>query len=99
MTQQPTSLANGFVHIPCIPPITSCAPADTRHARYLQRRTHTNVPDTPAGVLEDVRNKLRGFMNKQPIPLSVDGQVDELIMQATDKKNLAAMYVGWCAFF
>ncbi|KAJ5806956.1 hypothetical protein N7474_010548 [Penicillium riverlandense] len=64
-----------------------------------RRRTHTNVPDTPAGVLEDVRNKLRGFMNKQPIPLSVDGQVDELIMQATDKKNLAAMYVGWCAFF
>ncbi|KAJ5622049.1 hypothetical protein N7528_005281 [Penicillium herquei] len=53
----------------------------------------------PAGVLEDVRNKLRGFMSKQPIALSVDGQVDELIMQATDKKNLAAMYIGWCAFF
>ena len=65
----------------------------------LQRRTHANVPDTPAGVLEDVRTKLRGFMSKQPIPLSVDGQVDELIIQATDKKNLAAMYIGWCAFF
>ncbi|KAJ5708031.1 hypothetical protein N7488_007832 [Penicillium malachiteum] len=64
-----------------------------------RRRNHTNVPDTPAGVLEDVRNKLRGFMSKQPIALSVDGQVDELIMQATDKKNLAAMYIGWCAFF
>ncbi|KAJ5108762.1 hypothetical protein N7456_005437 [Penicillium angulare] len=64
-----------------------------------RRRNHTNVPDTPAGVLEDVRNKLRGFMSKQPIPLSVDGQVDELIMQATDKKNLAAMYIGWCSFF
>ncbi|KAJ5225141.1 hypothetical protein N7468_006366 [Penicillium chermesinum] len=64
-----------------------------------RRRNHTNVPDTPAGVLEDVRNKLRGFMSKQPIPLSVDGQVDELIVQATDKKNLAAMYIGWCAFF
>lgn len=64
-----------------------------------QRRTHVNVPDTPAGVLEDVRNKLRGFMSKQPIPLSVDGQVDELIIQATDKANLAKMYIGWCAFF
>ncbi|KAJ6084451.1 hypothetical protein N7486_011251 [Penicillium sp. IBT 16267x] len=64
-----------------------------------RRRNHANVPDTPAGVLEDVRNKLRGFMSKQPIALSVDGQVDELIMQATDKKNLAAMYIGWCAFF
>ncbi|KAJ5681529.1 uncharacterized protein N7477_001469 [Penicillium maclennaniae] len=59
-----------------------------------RRRTHVSVPDTPAGVLEDVRNKLRGFMSKQPIPLSVDGQVDELIMQATDKKNLASMYIG-----
>ncbi|KAJ5683180.1 hypothetical protein N7462_006345 [Penicillium macrosclerotiorum] len=64
-----------------------------------RRRNHSNFPDTPAGVLEDVRNKLRGFMSKQPIPLSVDGQVDELIMQATDKKNLASMYIGWCAFF
>lgn len=64
-----------------------------------QRRNQANVPDTPAGVLEDVRNKLRGFMSKQPIPLSVDGQVDELILQATDKKNLASMYIGWCAFF
>ncbi|KAJ5143080.1 uncharacterized protein N7515_001867 [Penicillium bovifimosum] len=64
-----------------------------------RRRTHANVPDTPAGVLEDVRNKLRGFMSKQPIALSVDGQVDELIVQATDKRKLAAMYIGWCAFF
>ncbi|KAJ5935678.1 hypothetical protein N7466_005225 [Penicillium verhagenii] len=64
-----------------------------------RRRNPTNVPDTPVGVLEDVRNKLRGFMSKQPIALSVDGQVDELIVQATDKKNLAAMYIGWCAFF
>lgn len=66
---------------------------------YPQRRTHVNVPDTPAGVLEDVRNKLRGFMSKQPIALSVDGQVDELIIQATDKKKLASMYIGWCSFF
>ncbi|CAG8408820.1 unnamed protein product [Penicillium salamii] len=64
-----------------------------------RRRTHVNVPDTPAGVLEDVRNKLRGYMSKQPIALSVDGQVDELILQATDKKKLASMYIGWCSFF
>ncbi|CAG8024016.1 unnamed protein product [Penicillium olsonii] len=64
-----------------------------------RRRTHVNVPDTPAGVLEDVRNKLRGYMSKQPIALSVDGQVDELILQATDKRKLASMYIGWCSFF
>ncbi|KAL4803894.1 hypothetical protein BDV18DRAFT_166188 [Aspergillus unguis] len=64
-----------------------------------KRRTHANVPETPAGVLENVRNKLRGLLPGESVPLSVDGHVDELILQATDIKNLAAMYIGWCAFF
>ncbi|KAE8133779.1 hypothetical protein BDV38DRAFT_274097 [Aspergillus pseudotamarii] len=64
-----------------------------------KRRTHVSVPETPAGVLENVRNKLRGLLPGESVPLSVDGHVDELIVQATDKKNLAAMYIGWCAFF
>jgi serine/threonine-protein kinase ATR len=65
----------------------------------LQRRTHEDVPETPEGVLECVRHKLRGLLPKESIPLSVDGHVDQLIMQATDRKNLASMYIGWCAFF
>ncbi|PWY69808.1 hypothetical protein BO94DRAFT_502566 [Aspergillus sclerotioniger CBS 115572] len=64
-----------------------------------KRRTHASVPETPAGVLENVRNKLRGLLPGESVPLSVDGHVDELIVQATDKRNLAAMYIGWCAFF
>ncbi|KAL4888524.1 UVSB PI-3 kinase [Aspergillus ambiguus] len=64
-----------------------------------RRNNHANVPDTPAGVLESARNKLRGLLPGESVPLSVDGHVDELIMQATDKRNLAAMYIGWCAFF
>ncbi|KAL4915148.1 hypothetical protein BDW62DRAFT_203876 [Aspergillus aurantiobrunneus] len=64
-----------------------------------KRRTHANVPDTPAGVLENVRNKLCGLLPGESVPLSVDGHVDELIIQATDIRNLAAMYIGWCAFF
>ncbi|KAL4869315.1 hypothetical protein BDV12DRAFT_185211 [Aspergillus spectabilis] len=64
-----------------------------------KRRTHANVPDTPAGVLENVRSKLRGLLPGESVPLSVDGHVDELIIQATDIRNLAAMYIGWCAFF
>ncbi|PWY66408.1 hypothetical protein BO70DRAFT_390661 [Aspergillus heteromorphus CBS 117.55] len=64
-----------------------------------KRRTHAGVPDTPAGVLENVRNKLRGLLPSESVPLSVDGHVDELIVRASDKKNLAAMYIGWCAFF
>ncbi|SPB42357.1 unnamed protein product [Aspergillus niger] len=64
-----------------------------------KRRTHVNAPETPAGVLENVRNKLRGLLPGESVPLSVDGHVDELIVQATDVRNLAAMYIGWCAFF
>lgn len=65
----------------------------------IQRRTHKDVPDTPEGVMESIRNKLRGLLPRQSVPLSVDGHVDELILQATDKRNLAAMYIGWCPFF
>ncbi|KAI1919319.1 serine/threonine-protein kinase M1 [Ophidiomyces ophidiicola] len=64
-----------------------------------KKRTHPNVPDTPEAVLEFVRNRLRGLLPGESVPLSVGGQVDELIMQATNIKNLAAMYIGWCAFF
>jgi serine/threonine-protein kinase ATR len=64
-----------------------------------KRRVHASVPDTPAGVLENTRNKLRGLLPGESVPLSVDGHVDELIIQATDIRNLAAMYIGWCAFF
>ncbi|KAL9021748.1 MAG: hypothetical protein Q9185_001112 [Variospora sp. 1 TL-2023] len=57
------------------------------------------VPDTPEGVLESVRNKVRGLLPMESVPLSVEGYVDELIKQATDPRRLSAMYLGWCAFF
>ncbi|KAK2787809.1 serine/threonine-protein kinase M1 [Emmonsiellopsis sp. PD_33] len=64
-----------------------------------KKRTNPKVPDTPEGVLEFVRNKLRGLLPGESVPLSVGGHVDELILQATRTKYLAAMYIGWCAFF
>lgn len=57
------------------------------------------VPDTPEGVLDSVRNKVRGLLPGESVPLSVEGYVEVLIKQATDPERLAAMYVGWCAFF
>lgn len=57
------------------------------------------VPDTPEGVLENVRNKVRGLLPNESVPLSVEGYVQELIQQATDPWKLASMYIGWCAFF
>ncbi|KAL8790468.1 MAG: hypothetical protein Q9213_000620 [Squamulea squamosa] len=57
------------------------------------------APDTPEGVLDSVRNKVRGLLPTESVPLSVEGYVEELIKQATDPERLAAMYIGWCAFF
>lgn len=64
-----------------------------------KKRATTVVPDTPEGVLESVRNKVRGLLPMESVPLSVEGYVQELIGQATDPMKLASMYVGWCAFF
>jgi serine/threonine-protein kinase ATR len=57
------------------------------------------VPDTAQGVLDSIRRKVRGLLAGESVPLGVEGQVDELIKQAVNPKNLAAMYIGWCAFF
>ena len=57
------------------------------------------VPYTPEGVLESVRNKVRGLLPLESVPLSVQGYVQELLSQATDPWRLTSMYIGWCAFF
>lgn len=57
------------------------------------------VPDTPQEVLETVKFKLSGLMRGETVPLSVEGYVDAQIEAARDPRNLAAMYIGWCAFF
>lgn len=64
-----------------------------------KKKTMSIVPDTPQGVLESVRNKVRGLLPLESVPLSVEGYVQALIQQATDPFKLASMYIGWCAFF
>ncbi|KIW67369.1 hypothetical protein PV04_06630 [Phialophora macrospora] len=64
-----------------------------------KKKVVPGVPNTPVEVLEGVRAKVRGFLSGESVPLSVDGYVDEMIGQAVDHRNLARMYIGWCAFF
>ncbi|KAL9104639.1 MAG: hypothetical protein Q9163_000443 [Psora crenata] len=64
-----------------------------------KKKRDSTVPDTPEGVLESVRNKVRGLLPGESVPLSVEGYIDDLIKQATDPFKLASMYIGWCAFF
>jgi serine/threonine-protein kinase ATR len=52
----------------------------------------------PKVVVEVIKRKVRGYVGEDNIPLGVEGQAQELIRQATDLRNLAAMYIGWCAF-
>jgi len=58
-----------------------------------------DVPDTPQEVLDNVRRKVRGLLRDESVPLSVEGYADALVRQAVDPVRLAAMYIGWCAFF
>lgn len=52
----------------------------------------------PTSVVESIWRKVRGLLPDESIPLGVEGQVQELITQAIDPRNLAAMYIGWCPF-
>jgi len=41
-----------------------------------------------------IKGKLGGQINKEELPLSAEGQVDELIRMAVSPARLVAMYVG-----
>jgi serine/threonine-protein kinase ATR len=43
-----------------------------------------------------IRGKLGGQINKEELPLSAEGQVDELIRMAVSPARLVAMYIGKC---
>jgi len=56
-------------------------------------------PQTAQDVLNAIQRKVRGLLQGESVPLGVEGQVDELIKQATNQRFLAGMYIGWCSFF
>jgi len=66
--------------------------------RTKKRSHHEVVKLNPTSVVESIKRKVRGLLPDESIPLGVEGQVEELIKQAVDPRNLAAMYIGWCPF-
>ncbi|KAK3693605.1 hypothetical protein B0T22DRAFT_401698 [Podospora appendiculata] len=65
----------------------------------LQRTKKREVVKlNPTSVVESIKRKVRGLLPEESIPLGVEGQVEELVKQAVDPRNLAAMYIGWCPF-
>ncbi|TGJ81418.1 hypothetical protein E0Z10_g7330 [Xylaria hypoxylon] len=63
-----------------------------------KRKKHEVVKLNPQSVVQSIKRKVQGLLPDESIPLGVEGQVDELIKQAVDPKNLSAMYIGWCPF-
>lgn len=63
-----------------------------------KKKRDAKVNMNPTNVVESIRRKVRGLLPNESIPLGVEGQVEELIQQATDPRNLTAMYIGWCPF-
>lgn len=63
-----------------------------------KKRKSEVVKLNPTSVVESIKRKVRGLLPDESIPLGVEGQVEELIKQAVDPRNLTAMYIGWCPF-
>ncbi|XP_041465563.1 serine/threonine-protein kinase ATR-like [Lytechinus variegatus] len=52
--------------------------------------------------VRDIEQRLQGILKNKnksrTLPLSIEGHVDHLIREATNKKNLCEMYIGWAAY-
>ena len=49
-------------------------------------------------ALHILRQKFQGTDNEQLNVISVEGQVNRLILQAVDRNNLCQMFHGWCSW-
>ncbi|KAG4443512.1 hypothetical protein IFR05_000985 [Cadophora sp. M221] len=63
-----------------------------------KKKEGSAAPQTAQNVLDTIQRKVRGLLAGESVPLGVEGQVDELIKQATNQTYLAGMYIGWCSF-
>lgn len=74
--------------------------ATTFHDRSLKLETSTNLKNIRAAlVLKRIDDKLTGNDMGQTNNLTVIQQVDHLIIEATEIKNLCQHYIGWCPFW
>lgn len=71
---------------------------DLQKDKRASRRGDVTVKLQPQSVVDSIKRKVKGLLPNESIPLSVEGQVEELIKQAVDPRNLTAMYIGWCPF-
>lgn len=58
-----------------------------------------NMDDSIQKAMKVLRNKIRGIDPRDGLLLSVPGQVETLIQEATSVDNLSQMYIGWLPFW
>lgn len=58
-----------------------------------------NMDHSIQKALRTLRNKIRGIDPRDGLLLSVSGQAETLIQEATSKDNLSRMYIGWLPFW
>ncbi|KAJ2487857.1 hypothetical protein EV174_000288 [Coemansia sp. RSA 2320] len=90
------SVLESFLHDPLVEwskraTRSSRAPGAKEPSASAQPNEHA------ARSLHTIDRKLQGIL-QGIVPLSVEGQVDELIREATDPKRLFQMYIGWAAY-
>ncbi|KFB35222.1 AGAP010313-PA-like protein [Anopheles sinensis] len=75
----------------------------TKLVERASRDTNTERTDPQAWLnVQNIEERLKGYVkiNGKPscMPLSIEGQVNHLIKEATDTDNLAQMYIGWSGY-
>ncbi|CDK26932.1 unnamed protein product [Kuraishia capsulata CBS 1993] len=77
-------------------PIIDWMPKKQKSA--TKRKVQKNDRYYSQAALSAIRRKIRGVLDVEGMPVSVEGQVDAIILQATNVENLAQMYIGWMPF-
>lgn len=89
------SIMDTFVH----DPLVDWAKSEDK------RKIGDNEPDNPQARdwLATIRGRLQGTLlgvtSKPCMPLSVEGQTDRLIQEATSREKLSRMYIWWQAWY
>ncbi|KAI0215804.1 Serine/threonine-protein kinase ATR [Lamellibrachia satsuma] len=89
------SVLKTFIYDPLVEwskPARGRAALESGEIRNEKAQTHVN------NIESRLKGILKNKMKPRGLPLSVEGQVNHLIKEATSEGNLASMYIGWAAY-
>jgi phosphatidylinositol kinase/protein kinase (PI-3 family) len=88
-----------FVHNPLYQWEITAEKARRRQARGEAAGEQLHAGNADAGrAVARVAAKLRGVDFGEQEALSIQGQVEQLLLEATDAENLSKLYFGWAAW-